>query len=168
MMVVTMMVMVVLIGCGVVWYHRLIAGGAGRGYRGSRYRLPHAYSHAKDHMAMASVRMHGRRRETPRQHRAVQRPTQQRVRERVSVEGEGWGWGEEGETETATEGEDEGEGGGRVWRVRGPLVAGGRGWASSGVVWHHRLIETGECGAGDGVVLVVVAVKRRTTQGQGA
>ena len=36
MMVVTMMVMVVLIGCGVVWYHRLIAGGAGRGYRGSR------------------------------------------------------------------------------------------------------------------------------------
>ena len=66
---------------------------------------------------MASVRMHGRRRETPRQHRAVQRPTQQRVRERVSVEGEGWGWGEEGETETATEGEDEGEGGGRVWSV---------------------------------------------------
>ena len=102
---------------GVVWYHRLVAGGAGRGYRGSRYRLPHAYSHSKDHMAMASVRMHGRRRETPRQHRAVQRPTQQRVRERVSVEGEGWGWGEEGETETATEGEDEGEGGGRVWSV---------------------------------------------------
>ena len=62
MMVVTMMVMVVLIGCGVVWYHRLIAGGAGRGYRGSRHRLPHAYSHTKDHMAMASVRMHGRRR----------------------------------------------------------------------------------------------------------
>ena len=89
---------------GVVWYHRLIAGGAGRGYRGSRYRLPHAYSHPKDHMAMASVRMHGRRKtETPRQHRAVQRPTQQRVRERVSVEGEGWGWGE-GETEAATEG----------------------------------------------------------------
>ena len=28
MMVVTMMVMVVLIRCGVVWYHRLIAGGA--------------------------------------------------------------------------------------------------------------------------------------------
>ena len=103
---------------GVVWYHRLIAGGAGRGYRGSRYRLPHAYSQTKDHMAMASVRMHGRRKtETPRQHRAVQRPTQQRVRERVSVEGEGWGWGEEGETETATEGEDEGEGGGRVWSV---------------------------------------------------
>ena len=143
MMVVTMMVMVVLIRCGVVWYHRLIAGGAGRGYRGSRHRLPHAYSHPKDHMAMASVRMHGRRRETPRQHRAVQRPTQQRVRERVSVEGEGWGWGEEGETETATEGEDEGEGGGRVWslecggwRVRGPLVAGARvGLIGCGVVW---------------------------------
>ena len=91
---------------------------------------------------MASVRMHGRRRETPRQHRAVQRPTQQRVRERVSVEGEGWGWGEEGETETATEGEDEGEGGGRVWslecggwRVRGPLVAGARvGLIGCGVV----------------------------------
>ena len=35
-----------------------------------------------------------------------------------------------------------------------------------GVVWYHRLIERGECGAGDGVVLVVV-VKRRTTQGEG-
>ena len=105
--VVTMVVMVVLIRCGVV---------SSLDSR-SRHRLPHAYSHPKDHMAMASVRMHGRRRETPRQHRAVQRPTQQRVRERVSVEGEGWGWGEEGETETATEGEDEGEGGGRVWSV---------------------------------------------------
>ena len=62
MMVVTMMGMVVLIRCGVVWYHRLIAAGAGRGYRGSRHRLPHAYSQTKDHMAMASVRMHGRRR----------------------------------------------------------------------------------------------------------
>ena len=31
--VVTMVVMVGLIGCGVVWYHRLIAGGAGRGRR---------------------------------------------------------------------------------------------------------------------------------------
>ena len=84
---------------------------------------------------MASVRMHGRRKtETPRQHRAVQRPTQQRVRERVSVEGEGWGWGE-GETEAATESEDEGEGGGRVWRVRGPLVAGERvGLIGCGVV----------------------------------
>ena len=90
---------------------------------------------------MASVRMHGRRRETPRQHRAVQRPTQQRVRERVSVESEGWGWGEEGETETATEGEDEGEG--RVWSVEcgvwsvqcgGVRWWRGRGWASSGVV----------------------------------
>ena len=99
--VVTMVVMVVLIGCGVV---------SSLDSR-SRHRLPHAYSPTKDHMAMASVRMHGRRRETPRQHRAVQRPTQQRVRERVSVEGE------EGETETATEGEDEGEGGGRVWSV---------------------------------------------------
>ena len=57
------------------------------------------------------------------------------------------------------------EPGGRVWRVRGPLVAGGRGWASSGVVWYHRLIERGECAAGDGVVSVV---KRRTTQGEGA
>ena len=47
------------------------------------------------------------------------------------------------------------------------VEAGGRGWASSGVVWYHRLIERGKCGAGDGVVLVV-AVKRRTTQGQGA
>ena len=78
---------------------------------------------------MASMRMHGRRRETPRQHRAVQRPTQQRVRERVSVEGEGWGWGE-GETETVTEGEgeDEGEGGGRVWSVEGEEGSvGGRG-----------------------------------------
>ena len=120
---------------------------------------------------MASMRMHGRRRETPRQHRAVQRPTQQRVRERVSVEGEGWGWGE-GETETATEGEDEGEkvevecG---VWRVRrGPLVAGARvGLIGCGVVWYHRLTERGECGAGDGVVLVVV-LKRRTTQREGA
>ena len=77
---------------------------------------------------MASMRMHGRRTETPRQHQAVQRPTQQRVRERVSVEGEGWGWGE-GETETATEGEDEGEKEGvecGVWRVRSPLVAGAR------------------------------------------
>ena len=103
-------------------------------------------------MAMASVRMHGRRRwrETPRQHRAVQRPTQQRVRERVSVEGEGWGWCE-GQAATATEGEDEGEGGGRVWsvecgvwRVRGPLVAGARvGLIGCGVVWYHRLIEKG-------------------------
>jgi hypothetical protein len=81
--VVTMVVMVVLIGCGVV---------SSLDCR-SQHRLPHAYSQPKDHMAMASVRMHGRRRwrETPRQHRAVQRPTQQRVRERVSVEGEGWG-----------------------------------------------------------------------------
>ena len=118
---------------------------------------------------MASVRMHGRRRETPRQHRAVQRPTQQRVRERVSVEGEGWGWVEEGETETATEGEDEGEGGGRVWSVEGGGSRWwrGRGWASSGVVWYHRLTETGERGAVDSVVLVV-ALKRRTTQGEGA
>ena len=79
--VVTMVVMVGLIGCGVV--SSLDCG--------SRYRLPHAYSHSKDHMAMASMRMHGSWRETPRQHRAVQRPTQQRVRERVSVEGEGLG-----------------------------------------------------------------------------
>ena len=79
---------------------------------------------------------------------------------------------------TATEGEDEGEGGGRVWsvecgvwRVRGPLVAGARvGLIGCGVVWlvwYHRLTERGECGAGDGVVLVV-ALKRRTTQGEGA
>jgi hypothetical protein len=102
---------------------------------------------------MASVRMHGRRRETPRQHRAVQRPTQQRVRERVSVEGEGWGWGEEGETETATEGEDEGEGGGRVWsvecgvwRVRGPLVAGARvALIGCGVVW-CGVVSSLDCG----------------------
>ena len=87
---------------------------------------------------MASVRMHGRRRETPRQHRAVQRPTQQRVRERVSVEGEG-------EAKTETEGED--EGGGRVWSVEcgvwsvegeGSVGCGGEGgphrvWC--GVVW---------------------------------
>ena len=119
MMVVTMMVMVVLIRCGVVWYHRLIAGGAGRGYRGSRYRLPHAYSQPKDHMAMASVRMHGRRKtETPRQHRAVQRPTQQRVRERVSVEGEG-GDGVRVRMRSRLRAEDEGGGGGRVWRVEG-------------------------------------------------
>ena len=92
---------------------------------------------------MASMRMHGRRRETPRQHRAVQRPTQQRVRERVSVEGEGWGWGE-GETETATEGEGEDEGENvvvecGVWRVRrGPLVAGASvGLIGCGVVWYH-------------------------------
>ena len=52
---VTMVVMVGLIGCAVV--SSLDCG--------SRYRLPHAYSHAKDHMAMASMRMHGRRRETP-------------------------------------------------------------------------------------------------------
>ena len=90
---------------------------------------------------MASVRMHGRRRETPRQHRAVQRPTQQRVRERVSVEVECGVWGEEGEGDTATEGEDEGEGKVwsvecRVWRVRGPLVAGARvGLIGCGVVW---------------------------------
>ena len=71
-----------LIGCGVV-------SSLDCGRRRSRvswvliYRLPHAYSQPKDHMAMASVRMHGRRKtETPRQHRAVQRPTQQRVRER--------------------------------------------------------------------------------------
>ena len=70
--VVTMVVMVGLIGCGVV--SSLDCG--------SRYRLPHAYSPTKDHMAMASMRMHGRRRETVRQHRAVQRPTQQHVRER--------------------------------------------------------------------------------------
>ena len=36
-----------------------------------------------------------------------------------------------------------------------------------GVVWYHRLTETGECGAGDCVVLVV-ALTRRTTQGEGA
>ena len=64
---------------GVVWYHRLIAGC---GYRGSRYRLPHAYSHTKDHMAMAK-REDARKTETPRQHRAVQRSTQQHVRERM-------------------------------------------------------------------------------------
>ena len=50
--VVTMVVMVGLIGCGVV--SSLDCE--------SRYRLPHAYSHPKDHVAMASVRMHGRRR----------------------------------------------------------------------------------------------------------
>ena len=55
--VVTMVVMVGLIGCGVV--SSLDCG--------SRYRLPHAYSPTKDHMAMASMRMHGRRRETPRE-----------------------------------------------------------------------------------------------------
>ena len=124
--VVTMVVMVGLIGCAVV--SSLDCG--------SRYPLPHAYSHTKDHMAMASMRMHGRRRETPRQHRAVQRPTQQRVRERVSVEGEGWGWGEEGETETATEGEDEGEGGGRVWSVEGEEGSvGGGGEGGPHRVW---------------------------------
>ena len=53
--VVTMVVIVGLIGCGVV--SSLDCG--------SRYRLPHAYSQTKDHMAMASVRMHGRRTETP-------------------------------------------------------------------------------------------------------
>ena len=87
----------------------------------------------------------------------------------------GGGGGEEGETETATEGEDEGEGGGRVWslecggwRVRGPLVAGARvGLIACGVVRYHRLTETGECGAGDSLVLVVV-LKRRTTQDEGA
>ena len=56
-----------------------------------------------------------------------------------------------------------------VWRVRrGPLVAGARvGLIGCGVVWYHRLTERGECGAGDGVVLVVV-LKRRTTQREGA
>ena len=84
---------------------------------------------------MASMRMHGRQRETPGQHRAVQRPTQQRVRERVSVEGEGWGWGE-GETETVTEGEDEGEGGGRVWSVEGEEGSvGGGGEGGPHRVW---------------------------------
>ena len=51
---------------------------------------------------MASMRMHGRRRETPPSTKRYSGPP------RVSVEGEGWGEGE-GETETATEGEDEGE-----------------------------------------------------------
>ena len=50
--VVTMVVMAGLIGCGVV--SSLDCG--------SPHRLPHAYSQTKDHMAMASVRMHGRRR----------------------------------------------------------------------------------------------------------
>ena len=51
--VVTMVVVVVgLIGCGVV---------SSLDCR-FRYRLPHAYSQTKDHVAMASVRMHGRRR----------------------------------------------------------------------------------------------------------
>ena len=56
-----------------------------------------------------------------------------------------------------------------VWRVRRvPLVAGARvGLIGCGVVWYHRLTERGECGAGDGVVLVVV-LKRRTTQREGA
>ena len=57
-----------------------------------------------------------------------------------------------------------------VWRVRGPLVAGERVgplWVWCGVVWYHRLTETGECGAGDSVVLVV-ALKATTTQGEGA
>ena len=55
-----------------------------------------------------------------------------------------------------------------VWRVRGSLVAGARvGLIGCGVVWYHRLTERGECGAGDGVVLVVV-LKRRTTQREGA
>ena len=54
------------------------------------------------------------------------------------------------------------------WKVRGPLVAGARvGLIGCGVVWYHGLTERGECGAGDGVVLVV-ALKRRTTQGEGA
>ena len=57
----------------------------------------------------------------------------------MSVEGEGWGWGK-GETETAIEDkdEDEGDGGDRVWSVEGEEASigdGGRGWASSGVVW---------------------------------
>ena len=46
-----------------------------------------------------------------------------------------------------------------VWSVEGE--------GSVGVVWYHRLIETGECGAVDSVVLVV-AMKRRTSQGEGA
>ena len=82
------------------------------------------------------------------------------------------GVGSEGDTETATEGEDAGEkvvvecG---VWRVRrGPLVAGARvGLIGCGVVWYHRLTERGEYGAGDSVVLVV-ALKRRTSQSEGA
>ena len=55
------------------------------------------------------------------------------------------------------------------WRVRrGPLVAGARvGLIGCGVVWCHRLTERGERGAGDSVVLVVV-LKRRTTQREGA
>ena len=59
-----------------------------------------------------------------------------------------------------------------VWSVEGEGSVGGGGeggphrvWC--GVVWYHRLIERGECGAGDSVVLVV-ALKRRTTQGEGA
>ena len=61
-----------------------------------------------------------------------------------------------------------------VWRVRrGPLVYGGgeggphRVWC---VVWCGiiaRLTERGECGPGDSVALVVV-LKRRTTQREGA
>ena len=66
---VTMVVMVGLIGCGVV--SSLDCG--------SRHRLPHAYSHSKDHMAMASVRMHGRRRR-PASTERYKRPTQQGVR----------------------------------------------------------------------------------------
>ena len=50
--VVTMVVMAGLIGCGVV--SSLDCK--------SRHRLPHAYSHSEDHMTMASVRMHRRRR----------------------------------------------------------------------------------------------------------
>ena len=47
-------------------------------------------------------------------------------------------------------------------------MAGARvGLIGCGVVWYHRLTERGECGAGDGVVLVVV-LKRRTTQREGA
>ena len=71
----------------------------------------------------------------------------------------------------------EGEGGGRVWSVEGEGSVGGGGeggphrmWC--GVVWYHRLIESGGCRAGDAVVLPVAlkrrALKRRTTQGEGA
>ena len=64
-----------------------------------------------------------------------------------------------------------------VWRVEGEGSVGGGGeggphrvWCGvvwCGVVWYHRLTETGERGAGDSVVLVV-ALKSRTTQGEGA